>query len=672
MGPSRGLIAYWPFTIGDKIYDLGPNGYNGYFFNQSTSTGKIVGKIGQGFSFGATGYASTSLNNVQSLYGTVVWWMRPHTPFNSGATRPIWGQLYVGGKDFTCQVFFNNNWYCGWANTGQDNRVVTAANNTNWKMGQWGFYAYTWDNVSSSLYANGVLIGQNFNPPPIQNWATPFVIGSLGINGGEYFDGDIDEFRIYNRQLSSAELSSLYTIGRSTFNNAPKTIVNNGLVGYWTMDGKDTTWTSASAGTTRDVSGNGNTLTLSNMLRNSSVIQGKTGQAFTYNGSNQMLSEAVGATNPELDITGDVTISAWINPNGNPLLDYKTIVRAGLGADTKYGILYDTSKKIDFLWYDGVWKTVSSSHTVPLNTWTHVITVRSGSTVTFYINGTNDGSAAVTAPTVSAVTLGIGRSGASNQDFSGGIDDVRIYNRALNASEARDIYNASAGKLTSEPAQITSGLVGYWTMNGTDVNWATGKVSDSSGNGNVGYVQNMATTTSVAQGKLGQALKFNGRSSFVDFGSGASLKPTSSVSISAWVKFNSLASQVRFLSDWHQTISTDRWLFLSQSNGTFCFYVSNLNETSAGCTPNFTPVLGAWYLVTGVYDGNNPRLYVNGNLIGQGPAIPGPMNGGAGQSVRIGNQAETGGYLDGMIDDFRIYNRVLSPNEIKQLYNMGR
>ena len=61
--------------------------------------------------------------------------------------------------------------------------------------------------------------------------------------------------------------------------------IQSGLVGYWTFDGKDTSWTNSTTATTLDKSGNGNTGTLTNMLQSTAPVPGKIGQALKFDGS---------------------------------------------------------------------------------------------------------------------------------------------------------------------------------------------------------------------------------------------------------------------------------------------------------------------------------------------------------------------------------------------------
>src|SRR3989338_10445314 len=83
------------------------------------------------------------------------------------------------------------------------------------------------------------------------------------------------------------------------------------------------------------------------------------------------------------------------------------------------------------------------------------------------------------------------------------------------------------------PVLIDRGLVGYWTMNGPDINWATGVVSDASGNGNTGQLISMSTTTSPVMGVVGQGLKFDGVKNRIKL---PSYTTGSVLTISAWIK----------------------------------------------------------------------------------------------------------------------------------------
>ena len=89
-------------------------------------------------------------------------------------------------------------------------------------------------------------------------------------------------------------------------------------------------------------------------------------------------------------------------------------------------------------------------------------------------------------------------------------------------------------------AALSNGLVGYWTFDGPVTNWNTNTTADLSGQGNTGQMINMSTSSSPVAGKIGQVLKFDGSASYADLGNSTTLNPTSALTLSAWVKANSL------------------------------------------------------------------------------------------------------------------------------------
>jgi Concanavalin A-like lectin/glucanases superfamily len=224
-------------------------------------------------------------------------------------------------------------------------------------------------------------------------------------------------------------------------------------------------------------------------------------------------------------------------------------------------------------------------------------------------------------------------------------------------------------------ADITSGLVGYWTFDGTDI---SDEVNDRSGQDNNGYFFGGATSTAKVQGKLGQALSFDGANTYVDVGNPASLSITGSITLSAWVmlhntnpddaviisKRGSSGSLGYKLAETLDQGPNQAQLTLSQ-DGT-------ADTTSYGAT---TLKTNTWYHIVGVYDTSVPsvHIYVNGVLDdgNMGPAPSSIHNTTA--TAEIGRDQGGGATnIDGIIDDVRIYNRALSAHEVQQLYQYGQ
>jgi hypothetical protein len=77
---------------------------------------------------------------------------------------------------------------------------------------------------------------------------------------------------------------------------------------------------------------------------------------------------------------------------------------------------------------------------------------------------------------------------------------------------------------------------------------------------------------------------------------------------------------------------------------------------------------GTWYLVTGTWNGTMLTLYVNG--VSVATSTPGAVpTSSSGNPLELGNEAGNSFYVNGVIDDARVYNRALSAIEIRDLYD---
>ena len=73
--------------------------------------------------------------------------------------------------------------------------------------------------------------------------------------------------------------------------------------------------------------------------------------------------------------------------------------------------------------------------TIPLNTWTHIAVTYNGSRVVLYTNGASQSFADTGNLASNSDNVFIGSESGADRQFSGLIDEVKIYNRALSASE---------------------------------------------------------------------------------------------------------------------------------------------------------------------------------------------------------------------------------------------
>ncbi len=251
--------------------------------------------------------------------------------------------------------------------------------------------------------------------------------------------------------------------------------------------------------------------------------------------------------------------------------------------------------------------------------------------------------------------------------FDGLIDEVRIYNRALSAEEIQDLYQATRGKFHSSKKGLTDGLVGMWSFDGPHMFGNT--ALDISGQGNDGALTNGPSRTI---GRIGQALEFDGLEDNVSVDEN-SIYETIPLSIAFWIKTGdtlpSLDEERRVAGKRHSIGPWFSWYFhWDDIDNKMHFSTISSGESQTSSLSDSTLETNTWYHVTGVCDGTTNTLYMDG-VAQSATAVCTSMYDSNGQ-LRIGDPIIN--EWNGIIDEFRIYNRALTPDEIKRLYNMGR
>jgi hypothetical protein len=295
--------------------------------------------------------------------------------------------------------------------------------------------------------------------------------------------------------------------------------------------------------------------------------------------------------------------------------------------------------------------------------------VKSGTTATGYVNGVQTGTATVGA-TIGATTnsLYIGRSSTAINYANGSFDDVRYYSRSLNQQEITRLYTLGQPSKTSatvaDKGALATGLLSHWTFDGKDM---VGGVARDGVRGNNGTLTNIASSTFYTDGKIGQALNFDGVNDYIEK-LGPSGFPTGNnpFSYSAWIKPRNAPSQQVIL--FYGTNTTNQSAYIEIGNAD-CG-ANRLSSGKWGATINCdstTVTLGQWHLVTLTFDGTTARLYRNGVLADSDAASYNLVN----TYVDIGRVSNSA-FFSGSVDDVRVYGRALSATEVLQLYNLGR
>jgi len=194
-------------------------------------------------------------------------------------------------------------------------------------------------------------------------------------------------------------------------------------------------------GSADDVSGNGYDGSITNQ---GTYVGGRSGQAVSFDGTEGYVNVADA---DGLDSFSSLTVSAWFRLDGGGAGPANTLVRKN-GA---YLLQRTSGDYISFAVWDGGladWKAVRTRvfDASDYGTWHHVSGVFDSdeSTYTLYLDGVEVDTATTTATTVASSSSPLTVGGLEDQySLDGALDDVRIYSRALSASEVQALYDSA-------------------------------------------------------------------------------------------------------------------------------------------------------------------------------------------------------------------------------------
>ena len=227
-------------------------------------------------------------------------------------------------------------------------------------------------------------------------------------------------------------------VGQSQASVPPPSGLPSGLVLHWTLD---TT-------TITDISGNGSNGAANGNL---TVVAGKFGQALRFNGVNSYIA-APGVS--AASFSHSLSLSAWINTTNTSRTE--AIFSKYEAAGREAGYIFATNPNGNLVLRIGGTNMGGGPHSATDTTkindgqWHHVIAVISyeSQIITFYVDGKPTSTTAMQmVPNDGGATLQVGQNPYTpyGDYFTGTIDEVQLYSRALTASEANTVYLLSGG-----------------------------------------------------------------------------------------------------------------------------------------------------------------------------------------------------------------------------------
>ncbi len=297
----------------------------------------------------------------------------------------------------------------------------------------WSHLAFTSDGTNLHFYIDGKLAA---TAPAIAAKATAasLVIGYGQVLGG-YFDGMIDEVRLYDVARSESEIQ----VDRDT------------AVGLDQIPVAAYSFDEGSGTTVKDAIGS-HTGTISGATWSSS---GKYGSALSFDGTNDLVSIVDAA---DLDLTSTFTLDAWVNPTSTTAA--RPVISKGetSGGNSGYALSarYTSTPPAGIVASSGTLKSVAAPSALKTGEWSHLALTSDGTTLRLYVNGSFVTSVAAISAKATTAPLEIGHSFLGGY-FEGKIDEVRIYNETLPESQIQ--VDRDNRVQTPAPTEVTTNLL---------------------------------------------------------------------------------------------------------------------------------------------------------------------------------------------------------------------
>lgn len=388
---------------------------------------------------------------------------------------------------------------------------------------------------------------------------------------------------------------------------------------------------------------------------------GKLGNALRFNGNTGL---ALGSTAP-MRTDESFAVSAWVKLTAADSNTGVVMSQDG-AANSNFQLHYSGVEKA---WVFGMRTTPSATTAVRVfsrepavaGRWTHLTGVfnAGAKTIRLFVDGVDQGTAAVVTPWNATGPVQVGRNqsaGTYINMFRGHIDEVRVYDRLLQASDVHDLAVVEAATLELRlPLDEGAGAVG------ADV---SGHYRNLTLSGATSWVSSKNDDEATA---MGEAVHFGGGTGTLD---ATWLRGDSSFTMNAWVRLDPGCEDPGDPC-WDTPGTADQVVLESKagaSTNVELRYVGSTRRwqlTGAGAASQVTSsvmaVANAWTMLTVVYDQaqGRYRLYVDGFAQGE---VATPQGGAVGSELRLGSATSP---LRATVDELRVWGGARTDDQIR-------
>lgn len=338
--------------------------------------------------------------------------------------------------------------------------------------------------------------------------------------------------------------------------------------------------------------------------------------------------------------TGDFSIEAWVYPTSVAEEAIISNATTSGASDTQLTFYISNSVKLSG------WFTIflTGSTNVSLNTWSHVVVCRTGTTMSIFLNGARDATGTISNNFSSTNAFWVGAyPSATAGDFNGYISNLRV----LKGSSAYDPTQTTITIPTAPPTAITNTQL--------LLNFTNAGVVDATAKNVLETVGNAQISTSVSKFG-GGSISFDGTSGTYSSGAPTTVPLGSGdFVVECWVYLNASKAQGIFDTRATNTSTTGIALYLTSGN-VWQMVINNAGFNVGGSITN-----SVWTHVAVVRTGSTLYVYVAGSLVNSSPL----SNNLTDTTFLLGTlrdnaDATTTWKLNGYVDDLRItkgYNR---------------
>jgi len=545
--------------------------------------------------------------------------------------------------------------------------------------GNWHHVVAAWDGTTDAdmakLYVDGAEDdSETADSTEVSSATYNLFMGKFNTPYDNFYDGLLDDIRIYDRSITAAEVLAIALAGAATyypyFSTNDYDLADYVDLALWLPFDSDETPDYIDKG---PIGNDGTQATASEQPTFSS----DNGGVYSFDGVDDSF---VVADDASLRITDTLTLSCWLNRSSAGTRDY--IFSKGDDIDFWFEI---GATDLITLWISATGSSAPTNYdyyredasSIAIGLWHYVAVTLTASTRDFkiYVNGSESaGTVLGTAQGsiyASTAPLGVGfREKYSDNYFDGQLDDTRIYDRALSAAEILAIGNRTGS--TYYPYFSTDDYdfddymdLALWLPFDTD---ETPDYIDKGPIGNDGS-QATASDQPTFSSDNGGVYSFDGVDDSISIAASTSLNAIGNLmTITAWLKLDAHGWQMILIKGTGAAHPIP-FQFSFNPDGDLNFYQSEGGAFVTAIAGTVPVPTNQWTFVAAVNDGSDAFVYINA-VQADTDATPATAVDTDTETLGLGANVVAGtSFIDGFLDDVRIYDRGITAAEVLAIYN---